>query len=241
MQLLTKKFTIEQYHQMGEAHIFYPEERLELIKGIIIKKSSIDLENIPQLELDSSEELVKLLTRKFTVKEYQKMGESNIFHPEERLELIKGEMVIMSPIGAKHASMVNRLTNLLCRKLPEEIIVSVQNSIVLDDYTEPQPDLVMAKFREDFYKNQPIKPENIYWLIEVSDSTIKYDRTTKIPLYAENKIDEVWIVNLNNSTLEVYRQPENNSYQNVQKLTSNQTISPLDFPDLIINLSTIFN
>jgi Uma2 family endonuclease len=182
---------------------------------------------------------MQVLTRKFTVDEYHKMGEDYLFHPGERLELIKGEILTMSPIGVKHASMVNRLTNLLYRQLLDQAIVSVQNSIILDDNSEPQPDLVLLKPRDDFYNSKIPQPQDIYWLIEVSDSTLKYDREIKIPLYAENNIPEVWLVNLNNKTLEVYRQPENNLYQNFQKLTSKQTISPLAFPNLVINLSDV--
>lgn len=183
---------------------------------------------------------MQLLTKKFTIEQYHKMGESNIFHPEERLELIKGEIIKMSPVGLKHITAINRLTNLLVYELHQKALISVQNSIQLDDYSEPQPDVVLAKPRADFYGNQPIKPEDIYLLIEVSDSTIKYDRKVKIPLYAENKIEEVWLVNLNNNTLEVYREPENNSYQNFQKLNSKKAISPLAFPELMINLTEIF-
>jgi Uma2 family endonuclease len=183
---------------------------------------------------------MELLTRKFTIKEYNQMGKANVFHPEERLELIQGEIIKMSPIGAKHASMVNRLSNFLCRNLPEEIIISVQNSIILDNNSEPQPDLALLKPQINFYENQKPQSQDIYLLIEVSDSTLKYDRETKIPLYAENNINEAWLVNLNNNSLEVYRYPKNNSYQLVQQLSSNETISPLDFPELIINLSTIF-
>jgi Uma2 family endonuclease len=184
---------------------------------------------------------MELLTRKFTIKEYHQMGKANVFHPEERLELIRGEIIKMSPIGLKHASMVNRLSNLFGYKLYQKSIISVQNSIRLNDNSEPQPDLVLANFREDFYANKPIEAQDIYLLIEVSDSTLKYDRTIKIPLYAENKINEVWLVNLNNNSLEIYRQPENNSYQTKQKLDCNQTISPLDFPELIIDLATILS
>lgn len=184
---------------------------------------------------------MELLTRKFTIKEYHQMGKANVFHPQERLELIRGEIIKISPIGLKHASMVNRLANLLGYKLYEKAIISVQNSIRLNDNSEPQPDLVLAKFREDFYANKPMEAEDIYLLIEVSDSTIKYDREIKIPLYAENNINEVWLVNINNNSLEIYRKPENKSYQTIQILNSNQTIYPLNFPELIINLSTIFN
>jgi Uma2 family endonuclease len=184
---------------------------------------------------------MQLLTKKFTVEQYHQMGKANIFHPEERLELIKGEIITMSPMGLKHITTINRFNNLLVYELHQKAIISVQNSIQLGKDSEPQPDLVVAKFREDFYKDQRIKPENIYWLIEVSDSTVKYDRETKIPLYAENQIPEVWLINLNKNTLEVYRQPENNGYQDFQKFNSNQIISPLAFSDLIIDLSDIFN
>jgi len=187
-----------------------------------------------------SHKIMQLLTRKFTIEQYNQMGEINIFQPEERLELIKGEILKMSPIGAKHASMVTRLTNLLVYELHQKALVSVQNSIVLDDYSEPQPDLVLLKPRSDYYENKKPEPEDIYLLIEVSDSTIIYDQTIKIPLYAENKITEVWLFNLNNKTLEVYRQPENNSYQSIQKLNSKKTINSLVFPELIIKLSEIF-
>ena len=183
---------------------------------------------------------MQLLTRKFSIEQYHKMGEANIFHPEERLELIKGRIVEMSPLGLKHIATVNRLTNLLSRQLLDKALISVQNSIQLGDDSEPQPDLVVAKFRDDFYANKPIQPRDIYLLIEVSDSTIKYDREVKIPLYAENKIEEVWLVNLNDNILEIYTKPEDNFYQNLQKLNKDKIIAPLSFPQLKINLSNIF-
>lgn len=183
---------------------------------------------------------MQLLTRKFTTKQYHLMAENNIFHPEERLELINGEIINMSPIGLKHISMVNRLTNLFYSQLLNQALISVQNSIQLDDYSEPQPDLVLAKLRDDFYETKPIQPEDIFLLIEVSDSTIQYDKEVKIPVYAKNKIQEVWLVNLNKNNLEIFREPENNSYHNLQTLNSKSTINLLIFPQLKINLSDIF-
>jgi len=168
------------------------------------------------------------------------MADNKIFCPEERLELINGEIINMSPVGLKHISTVNRLTNLFHRQLLNQAVISVQNPIQLDNYSEPQPDLVLAKFRDDFYGTKPIQPEDIYLLIEVSDSTVKYDKEVKIPLYAQNKIQEVWLVNLNDNNLEVFRQPENNIYHNLQKLKSQTTITPLAFPQLRINLPDIF-
>lgn len=183
---------------------------------------------------------MQLLTRKFTVKQFHQMAEAEIFYPQERLELIKGEIVKMSAIGLKHATTVNRLNNLFHQNLLGKVIVSVQNSIQLDDYSEPQPDVVLLKFREDFYAHQLPQPEDILLLIEVSDSSLKYDREVKIPLYAQNNIQESWLVNVNNQTVEVYRKLKNNQYQSLQILTYQQSVSPIKFSGLTINVTDIF-
>jgi Uma2 family endonuclease len=184
---------------------------------------------------------MQILTQKFrfTVAQYHQMARSHIFQPEEKLELIEGEILQMSPVGLKHAKTVKLLNHLLTYQLYNQAIIGVQDPIQLDDFSEPQPDLSILKIQADFYELEIPKSKDIYWLIEVSDSTIKYDRDTKIPLYAANNIPEVWVVNLNDHLLEIYRQPENNHYQKYQKFTPNQTVSPLAFPDLIINLSEI--
>lgn len=181
---------------------------------------------------------MQLTHRKFNVNEYHKMAETGILTPEDRVELIKGEIIAMSPIGRKHAASVNRLTNLFPSLLGDKVIVSVQNSIRLDNYSEPQPDIVLLKPRSDFYESKIPEPEDIYLLIEVADSTIKYDQDVKLPLYAESNISEVWIVNLNNTTLEVYRQPQNKTYLEQQK--NIQSISPLAFPEIMLTINDIF-
>ncbi|ACB49703.1 unknown [Crocosphaera subtropica ATCC 51142] len=182
---------------------------------------------------------MQLITRKFNVNEYHKMAETGILTPEDRVELIKGEIIAMSPIGRKHAATVNRLNQLLCQKFYNKVIVSVQNSIRLDNYSEPQPDIVLLKPRSDFYESKIPEPEDIYLLIEVADSTIKYDQDVKLPLYAESKISEVWIVNLNNKTLEVYRQPQNKTY--VEQKKNVQSISPIAFPETTLTINDIFS
>jgi Uma2 family endonuclease len=179
----------------------------------------------------------QLTTRKFTVAEYHKMSETGILTHEDRVELIRGEIISMSPIGTKHAATVNRLNHLFHQKLNEQVIVSVQNPIQLDNSSEPQPDLVLLKPRPDFYESQSPQFQDIYLLIEVSDSTIAYDQEVKLPLYAQSLINEVWIVNLNNSSLEVYRQPKNLHYQYQQRDVSR--ISPLAFPNLTFSLDEI--
>ncbi len=183
---------------------------------------------------------MQLITKKFTVKTYEKMLENNIFKPQERLELIRGEIIQMSPIGLKHATTVIRLTNLFPILFQDKALISVQNSIILNNNSEPEPDLVILKNKEDFYAEGRPTPEDILLLIEVSDSTLKYDQEIKLPLYAESKVNEVWIINLNNSTIEVYRQPKNNFYQQRQILTETEKISCLAFPEIEISIINLF-
>ena len=183
-------------------------------------------------------EFMQVITRKFNVNEYRKMAETGILTPEDRVELIGGEIIAMSPIGRKHAAAVNRLTNLFPQLLGNKVIVSVQNSIRLDNYSEPQPDIVLLKPSSDFYESKIPEAEDIYLLIEVADSTIKYDQEIKLPLYAESNINELWIVNLNNQTLEVYRQPQDKNYLEQHKNV--QSISPLAFPNITLTINDIF-
>ena len=118
--------------------------------------------------------------------------------------------------------------------------ISVQNPIQLADISEPQPDIALLKSRPDFYETKIPTPEDIFLLVEVPDRSLNYDRDVKIPLYAENKIIEVWLIEVNNQSIRVYRQPEENSYQDIQNFTRGQSISPLAFPDTIITLDEIF-
>jgi Uma2 family endonuclease len=165
------------------------------------------------------------------------MAEVGILNPNDRVVLIQGEIIPMSPIGLKHAATVKRLNSFLTYQLQNLAIIGVQDPIQLNNSSEPQPDIVLLKPRSDFYENQIPQPQDIYLLIEVSDSTIKYDQEVKLPLYAESKISEVWIINLNNNTLEVYRQPEDKQYLDQQK--NIQSISPGAFPEMTLTIDDI--
>src|SRR5262245_57646223 len=134
--------------------------------------------------------------RTFTVDEYHRMGAAGIFSEEERVELIEGEIITMSPIGTAHAACVNRLTALLIRKLGSRAIVSIQNPVRLNNRSEPQPDIVILKPRVDFYASATPTPKDVILAIEVSDTTVRYDRSIKVPLYARTKVPEVWIARL---------------------------------------------
>jgi Uma2 family endonuclease len=177
--------------------------------------------------------------KKFTRDIYHKMAESAIFQESDRLELIKGEIIEMSPVGLRHASCVKKLNYLLTKKLGDQIILGVQDPIKLNNDSEPQPDLVILKYRPDFYADEHPKPEDILLLIEVSDSSIDYDKNVKIPLYAENKISEVWLVNLNDNCVEIHQKPYQNYYQSIQKLSAINIISLSNFPEVEIKISEL--
>ena len=183
---------------------------------------------------------MQLLTRKFTIEQYHKMTEVGILNEQERVELIRGEIIKMSPIGLRHAATINRLNQLFQQRLGQRIIVSIQNPIQLADTSEPQPDVALLKPYPDFYETKIPTPEDIFLLVEVVDRSLNYDGDVKIPLYAENRIIEVWLVDVNNQSIKVYRQPEGNSYQDVQNFTRGQSISPLAFSDIIITVDEIF-
>ncbi|QIR35624.1 Uma2 family endonuclease [Tolypothrix sp. PCC 7910] len=182
---------------------------------------------------------VQLLRRKFTVEQYHKMLESGILTEDDRVELIRGEIIEMSPIGAKHAACVNRLINLLVQLLGKRVIVAAQNPIRLNDSSETQPDVALLKPRDDFYATAHPRTQDIFLLIEVADSTIEYDREQKIPLYAEANIIEVWLVDINEQIVEVYQQPTAVGYQFMQKFASGQTLSIPGFSDVNITINEI--
>lgn len=181
----------------------------------------------------------ELLRRLFTVNEYTQMAEAGILTEDDRLELIQGEIVQMSPIGRRHAAVVNRLVRLLTQYLGNRVILSPQNPVQLNDYSQPQPDIALLKPRADFYEARHPQPADILLLIEVADTTVLADRTVKIPLYAQNSILEVWLVNLESQCLEVYDQPSQQRYQHLQTLAPGQTIPIQAFPEVMLKIEDI--
>ena len=182
---------------------------------------------------------VQLLRRKFTVEQYHKMSESGIFEEDDRVELIRGEIIEMSPIGTKHAGCVNRLVRLFSRIMGERVIIAPQNPVILNNNSEPQPDVALLKPRDDFYENAHPQPEDVLLLIEVSDSTVKYDREEKIPLYAQAKIIEVWLVDMNEESVEVFREPKQDEYEDIKKFMRGESLEIQMFPDVNITVDEI--
>ncbi len=149
---------------------------------------------------------------KFTVGQYDRMIEAGVFPPGYRAELIEGEIIEMSPIGPRHAACVGRLTRLFSRLL-DEPIVWVQNPVRLDDSSEPEPDICVLKPRADFYGESLPTPADVLLLVEVSDSTLEFDRRRKLPLYARSLVPEVWIVNLTDERIETFAEPAGGDYR----------------------------
>jgi len=126
---------------------------------------------------------IEVARKRFTVDEYHRMGEAGVFHPEARLELIEGEIIEMSPVGTPHIAAINRTNALFAARFAGRAMVSVQNPVVLSDITEPQPDLLLAPYRDDFYATERLSARHAILAVEVSDSTLRYDRDRKMPLY----------------------------------------------------------
>ena len=175
---------------------------------------------------------VQLLKRLFTVAEYYRMAEAGILGEDDRVELIEGEIVEMSPIGSRHAACVMRLTELFSQQVGERAHVNVQNPIRLGEHSEPQPDLALLRRRPDFYATSHPGPSDVLLVVEVAETSADYDREVKLPLYARAGIGEVWLVALAEEGIEVYRQPSPQGYQEVQRLRRGQRVVAQAFPDL---------
>lgn len=172
----------------------------------------------------------------FTVDEFYRMADAGIFNEDSRVELINGEIIEMSPIGNPHMSCVDRATALLAASLAGKAIISIQNPVQLGDYNEPQPDVVLMKYRADFYASKKHLAEDVLLLIEVADTTLSYDRKVKLPIYAEFGVVEVWIEDLQHDRILVYRDPAGNTYRTSLTFRRGDSLSIAAFPDTVFRI-----
>lgn len=175
---------------------------------------------------------VPIPRRRFTVDEYHRMGEAGVLTQDDRVELLDGQIVRMSPIGTPHASTVARLNALFVRRLGGRATIWVQNPIILDRWSEPQPDLCVLAPRADFYRAFHPRPRDVLLGIEVMDTSRGYDRTLKLPLYAKAELREVWLVDVKREVVEVYRRPALRGYRSEQTCARGQALRPVAFPRL---------
>ncbi len=166
----------------------------------------------------------------FTVEDYYAMAEAGILSPDDRVELLDGEIIAMAPIGSRHANCVGQLTDALTSLVGQRALVWVQNPVRLDGGSEPQPDVMLVR-RRDYSSAHP-GPGDVLLLIEVSDTTADVDRGCKLPLYARSGVPEVWIVNLSEGCVEIYAEPAGAGYAASRTVGIDGEVSPAAFADI---------
>ncbi len=181
----------------------------------------------------------QLEKRYFNVDEYYRMARAGVLKPEDRVELIEGEIIKMSPIGSPHAACVSRLDDLLHDLDKRKVMVRIQNPIRLDNFSEPVPDVAILKPRRDYYSARHPIPSDVLVIIEVANTSVVADRHIKIPLYARSLIPEVWLVNLPKKVIETYFNPGEGSYRNSRKYKRGETVVAHSVPGLKFEVKDI--
>lgn len=171
--------------------------------------------------------MIEVSKRLVDVEEYHKMAEVGILKPTDKVELIHGEIIEMSPVGSKHASMVNRLVRIFNEILKGNATISSQNPIRLGFNDEPEPDISILKYRSDDYSESHPEANDVLALIEVSDTTYEYDKKIKANLYAKNSIPVLWIIDLNRTRIEVYELSDSEEYLKKEVFGIDDTLSML--------------
>jgi Uma2 family endonuclease len=167
----------------------------------------------------------------FTVDDYHRMVDAGILSEDDRVELIRGEILQMSPIGPRHSAAVLRANQSLVRIVGDRAIVGVQGSVRLDMYDEPQPDLYLLRPKEDFYASGHAGPPDILLIIEVADSSLRYDQTIKLDLYAETGVQEYWVSDLQNDCVITYSDLRDTKYRRKQQVARGTILNPVLLPD----------
>jgi Uma2 family endonuclease len=176
---------------------------------------------------------------RFTVDDYYRMAEAGVLAPDDRVELIDGEVVEMAPIGSRHAACVDQITRLFVTGAGDRAVVRVQNPVRLSPYSEPEPDLVLARPRPNGYAAAHPAPVDVLLLVEVADTTVAFDRGRKLQLYAGAGIPEVWLIDLPAATVEVYREPDGARYLRWSTAVAGDHVSPAAVPDLTLAVSDL--
>lgn len=177
--------------------------------------------------------------KRFRAEDFRKMTEVGILPEESGWEVIDGYLIDKMSIGSKHAGTVKKLNKFLTKSVGNITLISVQDPVHIDEYNEPEPDIALLKPREDFYTDSHPTAPDVLLLVEVSDSTVEYDREIKKTLYAAAGIVEYWLVNLQNNTVEVYSQPKNGIYRLARILESGETIETVAVANLKLPIDEI--
>jgi Uma2 family endonuclease len=181
----------------------------------------------------------RLAKRWITADEYERMGEAGIFGDDARLELLEGEIYEMSPIGSPHAACVKYLSAFPNRLFNGKLIISTQDPIRLDDFSEPQPGIALLRWRDDFYRHAHPTHADVLLVIEVADSTVESDCSYKMPLYAKAGIEEAWLVNLPEERIELYAEPADGVYQTTNNFARGEEVQSHGLADLRVNVANV--
>lgn len=171
--------------------------------------------------------------------EWRRLGEANIFPPGSRLELINGEILEMAPIGFNHAGHVIRLLNFFASRVANKALLNAQNPLQLGDLSEPEPDFMLLKPNADFYSSRHPNAGDVLLLVEIADTSLKFDQNQKLRLYALHGIPEYWLLNLNDSCLEVYRRPRGEAYAEKTTLGADDTLILSQLPEITLRIADI--
>jgi len=174
---------------------------------------------------------------RLTVEEYFRMAEVGLLAPEARVELIEGEIIDMAPVGHRHASVVSRLHGRFARQLVDQACVWDQSTLRLSGYSAPEPDLILLKYRKDEYGLSAPSPEDVLLVVEVSESSLRYDRKVKLPLYARHGILELWIVDVETPHIHVFHTLEAGRYTHSASTPSPGHVSPQALPGATVDLT----
>jgi Uma2 family endonuclease len=181
----------------------------------------------------------KIVKRRFTADEYERMGEAGILSEDDRVELIDGEVVAMTPIGPRHAGCVGKATKALVMAAGDSAILHPQNPVRLGAYDEPHPDLVLLRPRADSYTTAHPGPGDTLLIAEIADSSLEYDRGVKAAVYAAAGIPEYWIVDLNMDLVWRHMSPQSGVYQRVETCRRGQSIAPQLLPGCLIAVDAL--
>lgn len=174
-----------------------------------------------------------------SVNDYHRMADAGIFTEDQPIELINGELFDMPPIGSFHADIIDALARVFYQQTSDNVRIRVQNPIFLSDVSEPEPDIALVKNKN--YRLQHPTADDVLLLIEVADSSLNYDRTIKLPLYASHQIPEVWLFNLKEQRLDIYQQPENDYYRLHLRPKAGESIQPLLVESVSVDWGGLFS
>jgi Uma2 family endonuclease len=177
--------------------------------------------------------------RLWNLSEYHHLREKGILHPEEKIELIEGQLIKMSPKGTLHTAATRRIAKTLTNLLVNKAAIYTQDPVELDDNSEPEPDVSIVKIDPNDYVTHHPQTEEIYLIIEVADSSLEYDCEIKAKLYAKSGIEDYWVIDVRERKLYLFRKPEKTGYQNKQILRETDLITPLSFPTISVKISEL--